>query len=34
MSSGDFFFIVGVVIAAMIALVWFCKPARGDVLAH
>ncbi len=34
MSYGDGFFIVGVVIAAMIALVWLCKPVKGDVVAH
>ncbi len=34
MSYGDCFFIVGVVVAAMIVFVWFCKPAKGAVVAH
>jgi hypothetical protein len=33
-SYGDCLFIVGVVVAAMIALVWFCKPVKGALVAH
>lgn len=34
MSYGDCFFIVGVVIAAMIVFVWLCKPSKGAVVVH
>lgn len=29
--GGNFFILGGVVIAAMLVLVWFCKPSKGDV---
>lgn len=31
MAYGDCFFIVSVVLAVMIAFVWFCRPAKGGL---
>lgn len=34
MAYADCFFILGAVLLSMVALVWFCKPAKGGGLAH
>lgn len=34
MAYADCFAILGVILAVMVVLVWFCRPARGGAVAH
>jgi DHA2 family multidrug resistance protein len=34
MAYGDCFFLLGALLLAMVVFVWFCRPAKGEALAH